>query len=100
MRKNHYRMQAVVWLYSGNGAWHFVTLPKKQSDDIKKKYGARKRGWGSLPVRVSVGATSWKTSIFPDKMSGAYVVPLKADVRKKESIRNKQRITFDIEVLA
>jgi hypothetical protein len=66
--------------------WHFVTLPKKESDEIKKNFGAKKRGWGSLRVTATIGKTTWKTSIFPDKKAGAYLLPLKAEVRKKEGI--------------
>ena len=31
-----YKMQAKVWLYPGPAGWHFVTLPQKQSDEIRK----------------------------------------------------------------
>lgn len=78
--------------------WHFVTLPKKQSDEIRVRFGSMKRGWGSLPVAVTIGKTSWKTSIFPDKRAGAYLLPLKAAVRAKEKIRDGDLITFLVEV--
>lgn len=91
-------MRAKVWVYPGMAGWHFVTLPKKQSDEIKRIFGALARGWGSLPVLVTVGKTSWKTSIFPDKKSGAYLLPLKAGVRRKEDIANGDTIAFLVEV--
>ena len=78
--------------------WHFVTLPKKKSADIRKTFGALKRGWGSLPVTITIGKTSWKTSIFPDKKIGAYLLPLKADIRKKEDISAGDTITIFMEV--
>lgn len=78
--------------------WHFLTIPKKESENIKKKFGNMKRGWGSLPVRITVGKTTWDTSIFPDKSSGTYLLPLKAMVRKKEGIFAKDRITFFLEI--
>lgn len=79
-------MKATVWLYPGMAGWHFVTLPEKQSLQIKSCFGFLKRGWGSLPILVTIGKTSWKTSIFPDKKAGAYLLPLKAEARKKEKI--------------
>ena len=79
-------------------SWHFVTLPKKQSDTIKKTFGALKRGWGSLPITVTIGKTSWNTSIFPDKKAGSYLLPLKVDVRKKEGIHVGSMITFLLEI--
>ena len=98
MLNRKYEMRAKVWLYPGVAGWHFVTLPKKQSIEIKKKFGAMKRGWGSLPVIVTIGKTSWKTSIFPDKKAGAYLLPLKADVRKKEKFGVGDTISLSIEV--
>jgi hypothetical protein len=99
-------MRAKVWLYPGIAGWHFITLPKKQSAEIKKHFGIMAHGWGSLPVKVTVlrqdsgqvGIT-WKTSIFPDKKSNAYLLPLKAAVRKKEHIQLGDTINFIIEIL-
>lgn len=94
-----YKMRAKVWLYSGEtAAWHFAMLPKTQSDMIRKRFGGMKRGWGSLPVTVTIGGTSWKTSIFPDKKADAYLLPLRADVRKKESIEKGSMIALVMEI--
>ena len=90
-----------MWLYpSETAAWHFVTLPRKQSEEIKERFSGQKRGWGSLPVTVTIGQTRWKTSIFPDKKAGAYLLPLKSDVRKKEKVKegNLVRLTIEVQV--
>ncbi|MCF7834162.1 MAG: DUF1905 domain-containing protein [Candidatus Pacebacteria bacterium] len=104
MIKNNYKIKSQVWVYPGETAnWHFVNVPKKESDEIKKNFGpqkgVRQRGWGSVSVSVSIGKTSWKTSIFPDKRSGTYLLPLKAEVRKKEGIYDKDKINFTIKIL-
>ncbi len=98
MSQHQYKMKAKVWLYTGVGAWHFVTLPVKQSKEIKSLYGGMKKGWGSIPVNVTIGTTTWKTSIFPDTKSNAYLLPLKADIRKKENILDGDTVTFYIDV--
>ena len=98
MFKLEYKTRAKVWLYPGAGGWHFVTLPAKDSAAIKKAFGVAQRGWGSLPVIATVGKTSWKTSIFPYKKIGAYVLPLKADVRKKENIQRDRVIAFSVQI--
>ena len=92
--KETYTMRSKVWVYRGSGAWHFVTLPKKQGKEIQEKYGKYARGWRSLPVRVTIGETSWDTSIFPDKKEGSYVLPLKAAIRKKEDIHEDDTVKF------
>jgi hypothetical protein len=49
-------------------------------------YKGLTKGWGSLPVEVTIGKTTWKTSIFPDSKSGTFILPIKAVVRKKEEV--------------
>lgn len=93
-----FKVKSSVWLYPGMAGWHFVSVPKKESEKIKKEFGQHAKGWGSLPVLVTIGKTSWKTSIFPDKKSGTYLLPLKAQVRKKERIFSEDRITFSIAI--
>ncbi len=75
-----------VWLYPGDTAWHFVRVDKEISAALKNKFGSRARGFGSLPVEVTVGKTTWQTSIFPDSQSGTYLLPLKAKVRHAEGV--------------
>lgn len=91
-------MKGKVWMYPGEAAWYFVTLPKKESKELSDLFEHEKRGFGSLPVTVTIGKTSWDTSIFPDKKAGAYLLPLKAEVRKKESVKAKKTITFSLQV--
>ncbi len=98
MKPPAYHIRAKVWLYSGKAAWHFITLPKKKSSDIKRKFGLMKRGWGSLPVVVTVGTTTWKTSIFPDSKRGAYLLPLKSEVRNKERLSANNMVSFIVEI--
>lgn len=93
------KVKEKVWLYPGTTPWHFVSVPKKESEKIKKKFGASARGFGSLPVTITLGKTKWKTSIFPEKRSGEYILPLKAMVRKKEDIMNGDTITFLLEII-
>ena len=98
MRKK-FKMQAKVWLYPGEtGAWYLVTLPKNISKEIRAVFGVLERGWRSLPVVAEIGKTRWKTSIFYDNKLGAYIFPLKAEVRKKENISEGIKINFSIEI--
>ncbi|HJV32402.1 MAG TPA: DUF1905 domain-containing protein [Patescibacteria group bacterium] len=98
---NRYDLRAELWIYPGSvAAWHFITVPKKQGEDIRKRFGAKARGWRSLPVAVTIGATRWKTSIFPDSKAGSYLLPVKAAVRKKEKLMEGETIAFTLEILA
>lgn len=98
MSVKKYTINGEVWLYPGMSGWHFVGIPKKESVEIKK--GCKvKAGFGSIPVVVTVGKSKWKTSIFPDKRTETYLLPLKAEVRKKEGIFSGDTITLTIELI-
>jgi hypothetical protein len=98
VRYNEYKINTVVWMYPGMAGWHFATIPEDVSDDINHQFGDRKRGWGSIPVRVTIEKTTWETSIFPDKKINAYLLPIKAEVRKKERIAADQKVTLLLEI--
>jgi hypothetical protein len=93
--KASYIMTEKVFLYPGESAnWHFVPVTKKIGQEIKQNFGKYAKGFGSLPVEVTIGKTTWQTSIFPDKYSGSYILPLKAQVRKKEDVMVGEKITY------
>ncbi len=81
-----YRFRTELWLHQGDAAWHFVTVPGDVSDDIEARTADQRRGFGSVRVQVTVGATTWATSVFPDSTRQAYVLPVKKDVRRAEGI--------------
>ena len=77
-----------LWLWPGDGAWHFVSLPEDVADEITDRYDGRKRGFGSLKVHVHCGTSQWDTSIFPDTKRGTYVLPVKKQVRSREGLED------------
>jgi hypothetical protein len=87
-----------VVVYPGVGGWRFLGLPAKQAKEIKEQCGARARAWGSLPVVVTVGKTTWETSLFPDTKSGTYLLPLKAQVRKREGIADTATVRVTLAI--
>lgn len=94
-----YKFQSKVWLYPGEqGAWHFVSVPKKLSATLSEKYKGLHRGWRSLPILVRVGKTEWRTSIFFDRRSEGYILPIKASVRKKEDIYEDDNLDLSIRI--
>lgn len=74
-------------------------VPPDVSTAIDKKYRDKRRGWSSYPVEVQIGQTKWRTSIFYDKKANAYLLPIKATVRKKENIYAGDTIIFTIKIL-
>jgi len=86
MRFEH-AFESELWLYqSDKAAWHFLSLPKDVSADIRMLSKGMTNAFGSLRVAARIGEVRWTTSIFPDAASKSYMLPVKADVRKKASI--------------
>ncbi len=86
-----FTLTSEIWQWNGKASWHFITIPEDLSKEIKNFDDMPRRGFGSVPVKVTIGETTWKTSIFPEK-KGTYVLPLKAIVRKKEKLTEGQKV--------
>ncbi len=96
--KHSFTFRASVFPYPGMAAWRFVSVPRVISDEIRTTFGAMRRGWGSIPVSVSIGKTEWETSIFPDKKSQGYLLPIKLEIRKKERIMDGDTVALSLRV--
>ncbi|HMS31997.1 MAG TPA: DUF1905 domain-containing protein [Candidatus Saccharibacteria bacterium] len=94
-----YTFTAELWMYPGEGAWYFVTLPKDIADEIKAITAPNKRGFGSVRVSVKVGASEWQTSIFPDSTTKSYFLPVKKDVRTKNGLQDGDTVKVTLVVL-
>ena len=101
VKKHTVKFEARIWIYPGAAAWHFVHVPRDESQELSAAYGPRKKGWGSIPVDASIGATKWKSSVFPDKQSGTYLLPLKLAVRRAEGVGDGDpvRVVLSIDTL-
>ena len=88
---------APLWRWSGESAWHFLTVPEAVSDDIASRVEPGP-GFGSVKVEVTVGGTTWSTSVFPDSRSGRYVLPVKAAVRRRERIEDGDEVDVHLVV--
>jgi hypothetical protein len=81
---------AKPWQYVGPAAWHFISVPKDLSKEIRNALKSEEEGWGRLRATAKIGKTEWKTAIWFDTKQNAYLLPLKAEVRKKEKIEIDQ----------
>jgi hypothetical protein len=93
---------APMWRWSAKaesadpGSWSFVTLPTDVADDLRDALVEPPRGFGSVRVRVEVGDQRWGTSVFPDKESGSYVLPVKQAVRRAMGIEEGDPVTVTL----
>jgi Domain of unknown function (DUF1905) len=88
--------KAKVWTQESTGAWHFVTLPATLSKRIRTLTTGSLKPFGSFRVTARTGLTSWETSLFADQKRNAFLLPVKADVRRKEKISPGDEIAVSI----
>lgn len=68
-----------------SGAWFFVSLPFDVTDAIDET-GGPARGFGSVKVEVTIGGSTWRTSVFPSVEEKTFVLPVKKAVRVAEGL--------------
>ena len=90
------RFSGELWYWRGPAPWFFATVPDAQCQDLQALSGLVSYGWGMIPVTVTVGTSTWKTSLFPK--DGRYVLPVKAQVRKKEHLDEGHTVTVHMVV--
>ncbi len=88
--------EGMIWFWRGPAPWYFVTVPAEQGLALKAMSSSITYGWGVLPARARIGATTWTTSLFPK--DGSYLVPLRASVRKAEKLELGEIVTIRLEV--
>ncbi|GAB4084200.1 DUF1905 domain-containing protein [Myceligenerans cantabricum] len=90
---------APLWQWEARTeSWWFVSVPADVSDELAD-LPLPPRGFGSIRVRVTVGSTTWQTSVFPSDRESGYVLPMKKAVRTKESLTPHAPVTVTLETV-
>ena len=89
-----------LWLWTGEkGSWHFLTVPEETASDIRLRNMARTGGFGSIRVEARIGGLAWRTSIVPVKRTGEYILPVKAEVRRRSGIGAGDQVSLSLELI-
>ena len=101
-----FTFEGELWCYVGAVSWHFVTLPEDIASEIRffaqsavESGGRSKRGFGSVKVTARVGGMKWQTSLFPDKRSGSFLLPIKKEVRSGEGLEIGKMVRVHLHVI-
>ena len=92
--KKEYKIKAKVWRWPGDAGWHFINVDKKISEQIRKAYPK-----GFVNIKAIVDKTAWDTSLFPHKLSGVYLICIKAAIRKKEGIFEGDEVKIGFRII-
>ena len=95
-------VQGRVWLWRPAeptaGGWHFLTVDGQTAAEIRFATLGRAGGFGSIKVEASLGGSRWRTSLFPHRASGGFLLPLKAEVRRRENVGAGDEVTVRLAV--
>lgn len=96
-----HEFDAELWTWDARRAdtWVFLSLPTEVADDVLDRAEGVTRGFGSVRVEATVGRTVWRTSIFPDKKAGTYLLPVKKAVRAAEGLTSGDTVHVRLELL-
>jgi Domain of unknown function (DUF1905) len=78
------RFEAEVIRFDAPGGWHGVFLPADAVSEAR--FFGRANALGAIAVQLQIGTTTVRTSLFPDKRRDSFLLPLKADLRRREKI--------------
>ena len=82
-------------------AWYFLTIAGEAADAIRLaaitgQWLDGRRGFGSARVEARIGDSAWKTSVFPHRESGGWLLPVKAAIRKAEGLVEDDAVTVTV----
>ena len=86
---------AELFRWKADASWFFVRVPQEISDDVRESLTVPPGGFGSVRVDVTIGTSSWATSLFPEGKAGPYVLPVKKAVRTAEGIDDGDLVTVE-----
>ena len=84
--KIKYEFVTKMWQHTGQGSWHFVSLPHDLGKEIRDNFKLEEEGWGRLKAIAKIGNSLWETAIWSDSKHKTYLLPIKADIRRKEKL--------------
>jgi hypothetical protein len=94
--KLHYTFETKVWQHASPGGWYFVSLPDTMAKEIRQLLQSEEEGWGRLKAKAILGNSEWKTAIWFDTKRNTYLLPIKADIRKKEQCTIEKEVAVTI----
>ncbi len=93
-----FTFSSVLFEANAEGSWVFAALPPEDADDILDMM-PRRPGFGSVRVEVTLGSTTWSTSLFPSKADRTYLLPIKKAVRQQEQVDVGDSVQVSVEVM-
>ena len=99
-----YSAPLVCWR-GDRGTYYLVTISGEVAGQIamharlhRLEYG-KARGFGSVKCMAQIGATRWKTSVFPQHKSTEWILLVSRKVMRAEDLSEGDILTVELELL-
>ena len=73
-------------------------MPITLSNKIRKAHQESEEGWGRLKANAIINKTKWDTAIWFDSKMKCYLLPLKAQIRKKEGLTDGSEVKASLAI--
>jgi hypothetical protein len=91
-----FEFEAEVFEWRGPAPFFFAATPDEVSQEIEELKRELTYGWGVIPAKLTIGATTVTTSLIPK--NGSFYVPLKDAIRKPNKIELGDHIQILLEL--
>lgn len=91
-----WNFEGPVVYWRGPSPFYFVPLPEQVLDDLTPVANELTYGWGCIPATVTIGDTTFTTSMIPK--DGGFLVPVKVAVRRAEGIEEGDMVAARLQV--
>ena len=90
-----FRFETRVIYWRGPSPFFFAPISPQYVEELRQIAKVVTYGWGVVPV-ARIGDVDFRTSLYPKE--GGYLLPLKADVRRKANITAGDLIAVDMTI--
>lgn len=94
--KIKYEFSALLWKYSAEGGWYFISLPKDISLEIRSNLKWQEEGWGRMKASAVIKDLHWNTSIWFDTKKDGYILPIKSEIRNNLSLKEGDKLNISV----
>lgn len=94
--KIKYTFSCKIWKHNATGGWYFASLPKRISHEIRANLKWQEEGWGRMKVTAECNEIIWETAIWFDTKKQSYLLPIKAEVRRKCKLKMDTNIDLAV----
>ena len=91
-----FEISGTVIEWRGPAPFYFLPTPIEVTEEIELYKRELTYGWGVIPAKVTIGATTVTTSLIP--RDGSFYIPLKDAVRKPNGISLGDSINLVLEL--